>query len=69
MSSPDPRHEPENVRKYDKDEEGFKFKKKGFDRSPEYRGLKHAVKGFKKQLGKTMKSSKARNAALDKIKK
>ncbi len=69
MSHPDPKHNPENVRKYDKDEEGFKFKKKGFDRSPEYRNMKNAHSKFKKQLGKTIKSSKARNEALKKFKK
>ncbi len=69
MSHPDPQFDPENVRKHDADEKGFKFTKKGFDRSPEYRSLKNAHKGFKKQLGKTKNSSKARNDALDKLKK
>lgn len=38
-------------------------------RSPEYRMLKHNVSSFKKQLKKTLISSKARNKALDKLKK
>lgn len=69
MSHPNPSHDRSNERKHDSDEKGFKFNKKGFDRSPEYRSMKDAHHKFKKQLGKTMKSSKARNDALDKFKK